>query len=330
MSRKPLIFLPVVFFLIFTLMAYLIIWRQEIKLVAPVMGMSRNRLFENVWFPKENQVLDTHEKFETEITARAAFFVEANSGEVLYERRSKERLPIASLVKIMTATVALEHSSWDELLEVSKRASLMEPDKMFLIEGEKLTVEELLMGMFLVSANDAAEVLAEEVLESRKQFIESMNEKSKQLGMFDSLFANPSGLEEEPILGELKRQYSTAKDVAIMSRYAIKKWPKLLEVSAKEHIYIERDENHQDYDLYSGINLLTTYPGVLGFKTGFTPEAGLTLVTFAKRGKIEVLGVILGSTNRRDDTKKLLDYSFAKLGVISDLSEREKAVINPR
>jgi D-alanyl-D-alanine carboxypeptidase len=100
-----------------------------------------------------------------------------------------------------------------------------------------------------------------------------------------------------------------------MSRYLITRWPNVVNISSQPHVYIERTDYHQDYDMYNGINLLTTYPGVLGLKTGYTPVAGLTLVTLARRGDKEVLGVLLGAVNRRDDAKSLLDYSFKNLGL---------------
>jgi D-alanyl-D-alanine carboxypeptidase len=137
-----------------------------------------------------------------------------------------------------------------------------------------------------------------------------MNSKAATLGMVDTQFINPSGLEEDG-----RDQHSSAYDVALMSRYAISHWPHLVDISSQQHIYLPESPTHQDYDLYSGINLLSTYPGVVGFKTGFTPEAGLTLVTLARRGGFEVLGVLLGSDDRRAEARKLLDYSFKQLGV---------------
>lgn len=281
---------------------------QQVVLASPILGISRLRIADNLWFPKGSFV--SPRLRDLSITAKAAFFVETQSGEVLYEKNAREKLPIASLVKIMTAIVALESRQADDLLKVSERAASMEPDKMFLRPGEQLSVEELLQGIFLVSANDAAEVLAEEVTGRREEFINLMNSKAIMLGMKDTRFINPSGLEEDE-----EKQYSTAFDVALMARYATRQWPDLVKISSQPHIYIPRTDNHQDYDLYSGINLLTTYEGVVGFKTGFTPEAGLTLVTLARREGKEVLGVLLGSTNRRDDAKLLLDYSFARLGI---------------
>lgn len=282
---------------------------KQAVLASPILGISNLKIADNLWFPKRSFLAGGF-KQGLSITAKAAFFVETQSGEVLFEKSPKERLPIASLVKIMTAIVALESRQMEDILKVSERAAGMEPDKMFLRAGERLSIEELLEGMFLVSANDAAEVLAEEAMGRREEFINLMNSKAIMLDMKDTRFINPSGLEEDE-----EKQYSTAFDVALMARYATRQWPDLVKISSQPHIYIPRTDNHQDYDLYSGINLLTTYEGVVGFKTGFTPEAGLTLVTLARREGKEVLGVLLGSTNRRDDAKLLLDYSFARLGI---------------
>ncbi len=284
---------------------------QKTFLVSPVLGESKIAFSDNVWFPKESTESAKVEEIDRKLTAKAAFFVETQTGQVLYQKNPQERLPIASLNKIMTAIISMENRQMEDKISISQKAAEMEPDKMFLIAGEKLTVRELLEGVFLISANDASEALAEGVTGRREEFINLMNSKAAQLGMYNTRFVNPSGLEEEG-----RQQYSTVYEVAIMSRYAIKKWPQLIDISSSEHIFIPVTSTHQDYDLYSGINLLTTYPGVVGFKTGFTPEAGLTLVTVARRGGKEVLGVLLGAVNRRDDAKLLLDYSFKKLGVI--------------
>lgn len=287
------------------------------SIVSPINKLKKISFADNIWYPKQNNFNVLGAEILPEVTAQAYFFVDMQTGEILYEKNSRQKLSIASLVKIMTAIITLENRNMDELLSVSERAANMEPDKMLLIAGEKLTIKELLEGVLLVSANDAAEVLAENSTGRREEFINLMNSKARMLGMLDTNFINPTGLEEDRSTGEAgnKNQLSTAFDVALMSRFAIHKWPELLTISSNPHIYIERNDNHQDYDLYSGINLLTTYPGVMGFKTGYTPEAGLTLVTFAKKQGREVLGVLLNSTSRRDDAKVLLDYSFKKLGI---------------
>jgi len=210
----------------------------------------------------------------------------------------------------MTGIVAMQNKKLTDTFTISQHAADMEPDKMELIAGEKLTLEELLDGVFLVSGNDAAEAIAEGTTGNRGEFVSLMNKEAASLGMKDTLFINPTGLEEDG-----KDQYSSAYDVALMSRYAIKNWPHLVDISSQEHIYLPASSTHQDYDMYSGINLLTTYPGVVGFKIGYTPEAGLTIVTLARKDGHEVLGVLLGSDDRRDEMRTLLDYSFKSLGV---------------
>jgi len=273
-------------------------------LIAPTSG---NNIGVNQWFPRNVLGLSLG---APNINAKSAFFVDTSSGQILFEKNSRQMLPIASLTKIMTALIAIEHKSLDDKFIISQKAAQVEPDKMWLIAGETLTLRELLYGIFLISANDAAEELAQDSVESREEFIEMMNSKATQIGMKDSYFANPTGLDEDN-----NSSYSTAYDLALLSRYAIRHFPSLVDFSSTEHIILPVTDAHQDYDLYSGINLLTTYPGVVGFKTGYTPEAGLTLVTIARKGNHEVLGVILGSQDRRDEARMLLDYSFKRLGV---------------
>lgn len=261
----------------------------------------------NQWFP---QLLTGSQTENLQISAKAALLIETKNGQVLYAKNARQRLPIASLVKVMTALIALEHKSMEDQFVVSQQAADMEPDKMLLITGEKLTLKELLYGLFLISANDAAEVIAEGTTGDRSEFVKLMNDKAKQLGMVDSYFANPTGLDEDS-----NNSFSTAYDMAILTRFLIRHYPQVVDISKTEHIYLPITEDHQDYDMYTGINLITTYPGVVGFKTGFTPEAGLTLITLARKDGHEIIGVLLGSNNRRDEARGLLDYSFSKLGV---------------
>lgn len=279
------------------------------KLFSPL--VEGGRIATNLWFPQSVVALGGENA--PIVTAQAAYFIDVDSGEVLYEKNSHEKLPVASLTKIMTTIIALENKDFNDQINISPQAARMEPDHMLLQAGEKLSVEELLYGVFLVSANDAAEALAETSTSGREDFINQMNLKAAVLQMKDTLFINPSGLEEDG-----KAQYSSAFDVALMSRYAVKHFPHLVDISQTPHIILPKTDTHQDYDLYSGINLLTTYPGVVGFKTGYTPEAGLTLVTLAKKQNHMVLGVLLNSENRREEAKELLTYSFKKLGISTE------------
>lgn len=290
--------------LIFLLMiAYISSNKKPLQLTSPLLKQE-NVLGVNQWFPGTlGSQLNA-----PEISAKAALFVDTKSGEVLYAKDIHKRLPIASLVKVMTVLIALEHKSVNDTFVVTQHAADMEPDKMLLIAGEKLTLQELLDGIFLVSANDAAEVLAEGATGNRDDFIKLMNGKADQLGMKDTHYVNPTGLDEND-----NNSYSTVYDLAILARYLIKHYPQVIDISSSPHIYLPQTPNHQDYDMYSGINLLTTYPGVVGFKTGYTPEAGLTLITLVRKNGHEIIGVLLGSGDRRDEARELLDYSFKKL-----------------
>ena len=285
-------------------------YQEENELVSPL-SFAGKTLGVDLWFPQPDGLIVNAPKINT----KAAYFVETSTGQVLYSKNSNEKLPIASLAKVMTALIALEHRPLDDKFRVSKRASEMEPDEMILLPGEALTLKELLYGIFLISANDAAEVLAEEVTGNREEFMKLMNNKALELEMKNTYFANPTGLDEDFV-----NSYSSAYDLVILTRYLIRRFPEVVEISKTKHIIIPRTFEHQDYEMYSGINLLTTYPGVVGFKTGYTPEAGLTLITLARKsghdlpaGRQEVLGVLLGSENRRDEARELLDYSFREL-----------------
>lgn len=285
------------------LLSFLVLDLTSRKNEALISPLFRNQkvLGLNQWLPQNL----ANSMNAPQISAKAAFFLDTRDGKVLYSKNIHERLAIASLAKVMTVLVVLEHKGMDEEFWVSERASLMEPDKMLLIAQEKLTLKELLYGIFLVSANDAAEVIAEGTTGDREEFINLMNDKAKQLGMNNTHFINPTGLDED-----VNNTYSTAYDLAILTRYIIKRYPQVVEISSKDHVYLPRTQNHQDYDMYSGINLLTTYSGVVGFKTGYTPEAGLTLITLARKNNREVIGILLGTEDRRNEARELLDYSF--------------------
>ncbi|MCL5784189.1 MAG: D-alanyl-D-alanine carboxypeptidase [Patescibacteria group bacterium] len=301
---KKLTFLSII---LVTLCSFLILnltgKKVSVDLISPLLK-EENVLGVNQWFPQVSE----DKQDAPIISAKAAFFTDTKNGEVFYSKNIHQRLPIASLVKVMTVLVALEHKSMEDQFTVSQQAADMEPDKMLLIAGEKLTLKELLDGIFLVSANDAAEILAEGVTGDREEFVKLMNDKAKQLGMNDTFYANPTGLDEDT-----NNSYSTAYDLALLTRFLIRYFPQVVDISSQSHIYLPQTENHQDYDMYSGINLLTTYPGVVGFKTGYTPEAGLTLITLARKDDQEVVGVLLGSEDRRDEARELLDYSFGKM-----------------
>lgn len=241
------------------------------------------------------------------VTARSALSYDISTEKFLYVKNINERTPMASLTKIMTAIIALEHLKENEQYLVRGR-DLVGEDSMGLEPNEKLSLEELLYGIFLHSGNDAAEVLADNTLHSRDEFISAMNDKVKTMGLQDTHFTNPTGLEGD---GD---QYTTAYDLLVMTRYGLTNFPLFAKTSSAVSISIQQTSTHKAYYMDNETNLLTSYPGVDGVKTGFTPEAGYCLVTDLKYGGHHIISVILGSENRRDEMKRILDYSLTSLG----------------
>lgn len=242
------------------------------------------------------------------MTADAIVSYDLTTDQFLYQYNSKKKLPIASLTKIMTAVVALENEPIDKEFTVSQTASEIGENAMGLAEGEKYTLRELLYGLILRSGNDAAEVIAEGSQFGRANFVYLMNKKAEDLGLTNTYFTNPSGLEGDG------NQYSTAEDLLVVTRYAMSH-PEFAKVSETYDYYLPADSDHKELQLYNQTNLLTTYPGVKGVKTGFTDEAGMCLVTYLDYEGHKIIAVLLNSENRREEMKSLLDYSLESLGV---------------
>lgn len=270
--------------------------------VSPVLGES------SVWFPNEKRILATKEPLPI-ITADSAISVDLTTKQVLFEKNSKIRRPIASIVKIMTALIALENAPLDKEITASHEAATIGEDSMGITTGERYTLRDLLYGLMLVSGNDAAEAIAEGIAGRREIFITLMNARAVNLGLKDTKFINPSGLEE----GE---QYSTAYDVIILTQYVLEKFPVFGKIVDTKEYIIPGTSFHKQIFLTNETNLLRTYSGVKGVKSGYTPSAGLCLVTLVENGGQRVLAVVLGSGDRREDMIKLLDFSFSSLGVL--------------
>lgn len=285
-------------------------FNRDFSVAEPLAEIYRSSSFQkNTWFPKKSDTSDrSHPDFK--LSASSVLLVDYDSGEVLFSKEENRRLPVASTVKIMTALVALENAKLSDFFTVSEGAVKTGENSMLLIAGEKLTLDELLYGLMLVSGNDAAVTIAEGIAGSEQKFVAMMNEKAKGLGLADTRFVNASGLDDEG-----RAQYSSAYDLAVISRYVWENYPVFSKVTSTYHKFIEATETHQDYDLYNDTNLLTTYPGVKGIKPGFTWEAGLCLVTYAENGGKRLLGVVLGTYDRRGEMKELLDWGFSRYGI---------------
>jgi D-alanyl-D-alanine carboxypeptidase len=179
---------------------------------------------------------------------------------------------------------------------------------MGLSENEVLDLDDLLYGLVLHSGNDAAETIADNYKSGRANFIKAMNQKAYSLGLSSTRFSDPSGLAGD---GE---QYSTAYDLLVMTKYALG-FSAFAQVVQTFDYNIPKTSVHSDYELENETNLLTSYPGVKGVKTGYTDEAGLCLVTYLNYDGHKIIGVILNSENRIDDMKRLLDFSLKEQGI---------------
>lgn len=261
----------------------------------------------DTWEPKEVLGISENALYGS-LTAKSAYAYDTTTDQVLFSKDENTRLPMASLTKIMTAIVALENPKKDDKYLVTKE-DLVGEDSMGLGTGEVLSLSDLLYGLFLHSGNDAAETIARNFSGGRGAFITSMNLKAQSLGLSHTHFTNPTGLEGD---GD---QYATAEDLVVMTRYALANFPLFATVASTIDYTIPQTSTHKEYDLENETNLLTTYPGVKGIKTGYTPEAGLCLVTYLDYGGHQILAVILGSENRRQEMKDILDYSLKKLDV---------------
>ena len=241
------------------------------------------------------------------VTAPAAVLMEASTGQVLFEKGAHDRRACASITKVMTLLLTFEaleagKLSLDQELTASAHAASMGGSDIWLEEGEQMTVDDLLKATVIMSANDAAVVLAEAVSGSEEAFVARMNERAGELGMEDTVFKNCNGLDEE---GHLTSAY----DVAVMSR-ALLAHGKIRDYSLTWMDSVRNGETQ----LVNTNKLIRSYQGITGLKTGTTGQAGSCISATAQREGMELIAVVLGAEStdlRFQDAKALLDYGFA-------------------
>ena len=242
------------------------------------------------------------------LNCRAAILIEQDSGRMLYEKNAEEKMPIASITKVMTLLLTFEaihdgRLTLDTLVPVSEHAYHMGGSQIWLEPGEQLTLDEMLRAICVSSANDAAVAVAELVGGSEPAFVEQMNARAAQLGMEQTTFRNACGLDTE---GHL----STARDVAIMSREILTHCPEVLYYSG---IWTDSLRNGQT-QLVNTNKLLKSYRGITGLKTGTTGKAGVCISASAERDGLRLIAVVLGSASGKERfqaASTLLDYGFA-------------------
>jgi D-alanyl-D-alanine carboxypeptidase (penicillin-binding protein 5/6) len=239
---------------------------------------------------------------EPNIVGESAVLIDMDSGKVLWGKNETLERPLASTTKILTGLIAIEKGKLNDEVLIGKNPTLEEGTRVYLIEGEKETLENLLYGMLLNSANDAAYAIAEHVGGSVEGFAKLMNERALKIGAKNSHFVNPNGL-------TAAGHYTTAKDLALIAREAMKNPTFRKIVGTKNRPW--KGASWQS-TLLNQNKLLTEYPGTIGVKTGYTKAAQMCLVNATERNGTRLLSVVLGSPGRNiwTDTKAILDYGF--------------------
>lgn len=239
----------------------------------------------------------------------AAILLEVSTGKVVYEKNADKKLAPASMTKVMSMLLIMEaidsgKLSFEDEVVISDTASSMGGSQIFLQTGEKYKVQELLKGIAIASGNDAVVAMAEKVSGSVAAFVDAMNNKAATLGLKNTHFDNPHGLESE-------NHYTTARDMSIMARELLKH-EKILEFTSIYEDYLKKPDGSSVW-LVNTNRLVRFYEGVDGLKTGFTNQAGYCITTTAKRGDMRLLSVVMNAETsdlRSKDTVNMLNYGF--------------------
>ncbi|NLM49383.1 MAG: D-alanyl-D-alanine carboxypeptidase [Clostridiaceae bacterium] len=246
------------------------------------------------------------------VNAKSALLMEAETGTILYEHNIHEKLPPASITKIMTMLLAMDaikagQINYDTIVTGSERAKSMGGSTIYLDAGEQISVRDLLKGIAVASGNDACVAIAEHIAGSEEAFVEMMNQRAKELGMNDTHFVNTNGLDAEG-------HVTSAYDVALMSRELLNKHPEITEYTT---IWIDSLRGGQ-FQLANTNKLIRFYPGANGLKTGSTSKALFCVSATAKRDNMQLIAVIMASPTsqeRFNAARTLLDYGFANYAI---------------
>lgn len=258
------------------------------------------------------KVFATEKEDELKLTenARASILIERDTGAILYEKNAHEKLPPASLTKVMTLLLVMEAIAegklkLDEMVTVSENAASMGGSQVFLAEGEQMSVEDLIKAVAIASANDASVALAERIAGSETAFVKRMNEKAEELGLKNTSFANASGL-------PAPNHYTTAYDMALMSKELLK-YEDITKFTSIYEDYLRKGEENEFW-LVNTNRLVRFSPYVDGLKTGYTKEAKYCLALTAKKDGMRVISVIMGADSAKERnamSMRLIDYAFS-------------------
>ncbi len=238
-----------------------------------------------------------------EVSAQNAILIEANSGEVLYEKNAEDKAYPASITKIMTALLAIENGDLDKKVKVSQNAAGVEGSSIYLAKGEKISLRDLVYGLMLRSGNDAAIAISETIGGKTDNFVMMMNKRARELGAFDTHFMNPNGLHDP-------EHYTTAKDMALIAKAAMKN-EEFKKIAATKNWVTDRGEGKYNY-FYNKNKVIYQYQGGTGIKIGYTKAAGRTLVASSERDGMALICVVMNAPNWFQDTYKLMDYAYCQ------------------
>ena len=243
------------------------------------------------------------------LNAKSSILIEASTGKILYEKNKDERYAPASMTKMMSLVIIMDNIyngnlRLDEMIKTSKNASGMGGSQIFLKEGEEMSVDDMLKGITIGSANDATVALAERIAGSEEAFVKIMNEYAKKLGLKNTHFKNCTGLDEND-------HYSSAYDMSVIARELVKH-EKILNYSSIYETYLRSDTDNKFW-LVNTNKLVRFYKGVDGLKTGYTDTAGYCLTATINKDNMRVIAVVMGedsSTTRNSEVSRLLDYAY--------------------
>lgn len=277
-----------------------------------------------------NFVLAEEEKEETVTQAKSVVLMEASSGTVISANNEDEKLSPASITKIMTLILIFDyiHSGkikLDEMATTSAYAKSMGGSQVFLEEGEQQTVETLIKCIIIASGNDASVTMAEHIAGSEEEFVNMMNERAKGLGMNNTHFVDCCGLTDSD------EHYTSAKDVAIMSRELITKYPEIFKYSTiwMESITHKTQKGESEFVLSNTNKLLKTNQYVKGLKTGSTSKAKYCVSTVAEKNDVQLIAVVMAAPDYKTrfvEAEKLINYGFSNCKVYKDKSEHKQNV----
>lgn len=251
-----------------------------------------------------------------EVSAQHAILIDAKTGKVLYEKNAEEKAYPASITKIMTALLAIENGKLDHKVKVTESAIGVEGSSIYLAPGETLPLRDLVYGLMLRSGNDAAVAISAEIGGTTQNFIKMMNDRAREIGAKNTNFINPSGLHD-------KNHYTTAKDMALISREAMKN-PEFKTIVRAKSWEAHRETGRYNF-FYNKNKVVYQYEGGSGIKIGFTKAAGRTLVASSERNGMELICVVMNAPDWFQDTYKLMDYAYENYELVK-VASAEKLI----